>query len=237
MANIVLSFNKPQQAAKDVDGKSVILEVYRDIDTDSGRNISAEIGYAMPVLSDYVLFVHTELSCNRNSAESAEYDLSTELICCPEGQQISESNIDQVIRGLAVTLSAGYDELYLLWERYYAPYKYRVSKLINVKAVQNSLQQIFSWIPGERVINPEFGSTLQKYLYEGITEQNIEAIMAEIRHCVSIWEPRVTIDRVVNVQTVDDTENNTVQLDVYYHIKGLDDEQYKYSYVYDRVQD
>jgi len=137
-----------------------------------------------------------------------------------------------VISALAVVLSAGYDELYSLYEKYTQPYRYRVSKLVNVKAVQNSLHQIFTWIPGERVINPEFGSELQKYLYEGITDQNIEAIVAEVKHCVSKWEPRVVVDKVVNVQTVDDTERNTVRLDIVYHIVGLNDEQFRYTYTY-----
>lgn len=111
-----------------------------------------------------------------------------------------------------------------------------MSKLVNVRAVQNSLHQIFTWIPGERIINPEFGSNLRRYLYEGITDQNIEAIVAEIRHCVSKWEPRVVVDKVVNVQSMDDTENNTVRLDVVYHIIGLDDEQFRYTYTYHRSE-
>ena len=57
--------------------------------------------------------------------------------------------------------------------------------------------------------------------------------MAEIRHCFTAWEPRAVLQRVENAGTVDDTENNTVRLDVYYTIKGLDGEQYKYSYVWD----
>ena len=109
---------------------------------------------------------------------------------------------------------------------------YFVDKLVNVKAVQNSIHQIFTWIPGERVLNPEFGCRLHELLYEGIVDHNIEAIMAEIRHCFTAWEPRAELQNIVNVRDINDTENNTVKLDVYYTIKGLDDEQYRYSYVY-----
>ena len=108
-----------------------------------------------------------------------------------------------------------------------------VNKLVNAQAVKNSLKQIFSWIPGERVLNPEFGNRLREYLYEGILDHNVEQIMAEIRHCFTAWEPRAVLQRVENAGTVDDTENNTVRLDVYYTIRGLDGEQYKYSYVWD----
>ena len=51
---------------------------------------------------------------------------------------------------------------------------YFVGKLVNAKAVKNSLKQIFSWVPGERVLNPEFGCRLREYLYEGILDHNVE---------------------------------------------------------------
>ena len=71
---------------------------------------------------------------------------------------------------------------------------YRIQKLVDVKAVQNALEQCFSWMPGERVLLPEFGSRLQMLLYSGITPATEEKIVAEIRHCISEWEPRVEIE-------------------------------------------
>lgn len=110
--------------------------------------------------------------------------------------------------------------------------KYRIEKNINVKAVQDSLHNIFTWIPGERILNPEFGSNLYRYLYAGITDFNTEQIMAEIRKCISEWEPRVQLEQVKNISTVDDTENNTVHLEIIYTIPSLSNEQYSYTYVY-----
>lgn len=48
--------------------------------------------------------------------------------------------------------------------------RYRVAKDVNVRAVFNSLHNIFTWTPGERVLDPEFGSRLRKMLYEQITD-------------------------------------------------------------------
>ena len=45
---------------------------------------------------------------------------------------------------------------------------YKIARNINVKAVQQAVHNIFSWLPGERIINPEFGTNLRRYLYEGI---------------------------------------------------------------------
>ena len=89
------------------------------------------------------------------------------------------------------------------------PYKYRLGKLVNVKAVQNSIHNIFTWIPGERILNPEFGSRLKKYLYEGITPLTEEQVNAEIRKCI-------------------------IHLDVVFNIPELSEQQYRYSYFYKR---
>lgn len=45
----------------------------------------------------------------------------------------------------------------------------KVNKSVNVQAIKNSLKNIFTWIPGERILLPEFGSKLHMLLYEGIT--------------------------------------------------------------------
>lgn len=114
------------------------------------------------------------------------------------------------------------------------PYKYRLGKLVNVKAVQNSIHNIFTWIPGERILNPEFGSRLKKYLYEGITPLTEEQVNAEIRKCITQWEPRANILSIINVGDVNDTEDNTIHLDVVFNIPELSEQQYRYSYFYKR---
>ena len=112
---------------------------------------------------------------------------------------------------------------------------FQASKDINVKAVFNSIRNIFSWIPGERILNPEFGSKLRLYLYEGITERNKEQIVAEIRSVCLKWEPRVNIISVRPGNNVLDTEDNIVRLDITFTIPSLSDKQYNYSYIYDRT--
>ena len=109
-------------------------------------------------------------------------------------------------------------------------YSSKVDKLVNVNAIKNSIHNIFSWTPGERILNPEFGSKLRKLLYEGITDFNQELIIAEIRNSVSQWEPRVRIDDIVKLTSTDDVENNTVYLRVIYSIPSLTTEQFYYDY-------
>jgi phage baseplate assembly protein W len=113
----------------------------------------------------------------------------------------------------------------------------KIDRNINIKAVQNSLDNIFSWIPGERILNPEFGNNLYKYLYEGITEYTEELIVAEIKNCVLRWEPRVSIINVYNVSTVQDTEDNTIVLDIEYYINGLEGTIYRKEYRFNRNEE
>ena len=101
--------------------------------------------------------------------------------------------------------------------------KCTIDKLVNVNAIRNSLDNIFSWTPGERILNPEFGTNLRKLLYEGITDFNVEQIVAEIKHAVAQWEPRVQVANIVDVSTTEDHENNTVHLKVIYTIPSLSD--------------
>ena len=106
---------------------------------------------------------------------------------------------------------------------------FKLEKNINVNAIKQSIRNIFSWMPGERIINPEFGSKLRSYLYQGITAYNVEAIMAEIRHCFSRWEPRAELIKVNDISQLADTEDNTVQIEIIYTIPSLSREQYAYT--------
>ena len=109
---------------------------------------------------------------------------------------------------------------------------WKIQKSSNVKAIFNSLRNIFTWNRGERILLPEFGSKLRALLYEGITPQTEESIMAEIRMCVSEWEPRINIVDIVNVKNIDDTEDNVIHIQVVFVIPSLGDEQYRYSFSY-----
>ena len=118
----------------------------------------------------------------------------------------------------------------------YANDGYKVDKKVNVNAVKGALKNIFTWFPGERILLPEFGSRLYTLLYEGITPETEEQIVAEIRKCVSEWEPRASIVEIRNASTVDDTEDNTIHIEVVFTINGLDDQQYIYSFTYNKPQ-
>lgn len=111
---------------------------------------------------------------------------------------------------------------------------FKVSKSINVKAVENSIENIFNYIPGERILFPEFGSRIRYYLYEGITQYNVEQLIAEINTSFLKFDPRVIVDDIKDISDNNDTDDNTVVLRIVYHIKDLPFEYYSYDYSYVR---
>lgn len=145
---------------------------------------------------------------------------------------ITEDKLDETL--LLLMQNEGQISSFANWKESKMWNPYKLAKLVNVKAVFNSIKNIFSWTPGERILNPEFGSNLKQLLYEGITDFTSEQITAEIRRCISEYEPRVNVVKIINSSDINDTENNTIQIDIIFTIPSLSDEQFKYSYKYNQ---
>ncbi len=202
------------------------LEKWVDIDMDSTKNLNYDTAQAAGMLSDYVVWLATELE----QPIPAESQLSS---FASRGANL-DALPTSTISAIAAVLSTDYGTVCSSCDVWLKPCKWRVSKLVNVKAVQSSLNNIFTWLPGERILNPEFGSRLKQYLYQGIIPETSEKIVAEIRHCISEWEPRVSLTEVADVSTTEDHEDNVIHLEIRYTIPDISDEQYSYSFYYNR---
>lgn len=104
---------------------------------------------------------------------------------------------------------------------------YRMAKKLDVDAVKGAVRNIFTWTPGERIIEPEFGNTLRRLLYEGITDYNSEQIVNECKMLMTRWEPRAAIDRIFKKDSVEETENNQITIILIWHVLGLPEQQYQ----------
>ena len=69
---------------------------------------------------------------------------------------------------------------------------------------------------GERVMNPTFGCDLKRFLFEGITESNMEDVAASLRNSISIFIPEITVTKIEVTPTYD---NNTLSLTINYYLK------------------
>lgn len=103
---------------------------------------------------------------------------------------------------------------------------FKVERNVNVDAVRNAIRNIFTWLPGERILDPEFGNTVVRHLYNGINTYNSEQIVAEINRLVEKYEPRAEIDSIINENRVQDTENNTIDLKIVWHVRGFSNQKF-----------
>jgi hypothetical protein len=68
-----------------------------------------------------------------------------------------------------------------------------IERSVDEQAIKNSLVNIFNTIPGQKVLNPEFGLNLKKFLFDPLTEFTAQRISETIFNGITRWEPRVKI--------------------------------------------
>jgi len=66
---------------------------------------------------------------------------------------------------------------------------------------------------GERVMNPGFGTNLRRFIFEGITELNIEALKTNLINSISIYIPEVTVQ---NITITPNADYNLISLSIDY---------------------
>jgi len=63
--------------------------------------------------------------------------------------------------------------------------------------IRESIGLILRTRPGERLMLPEFGCALERYLFEPNTISTLRLIQEEVKRAISRWEPRVRLDDIV----------------------------------------
>ena len=90
-----------------------------------------------------------------------------------------------------------------------------VQGLFDENAIRNSITNIFLTAPGEKILSPEFGLDLRRYLFEPISDFGAFAIKDDIKNRLPKMEPRVTIQNVVVVPYPEQNEYRiTMQIDI-----------------------
>jgi phage baseplate assembly protein W len=79
-----------------------------------------------------------------------------------------------------------------------------ISVSVDEQAIKNSLVNIFNTIPGQKVLNPEFGLDLKRFLFEPLTSFTAQRISETIFNGIRRWETRVDI---VNIDVQQDYSN------------------------------
>jgi phage baseplate assembly protein W len=80
------------------------------------------------------------------------------------------------------------------------------SNLINLLLTDN----------GERIMNPNFGCNLRRFLFSGITNDNISLLKDNLITKISIYVPEITVTDII---LAPDTDNNLLDLTIDYYLK------------------
>ncbi len=80
--------------------------------------------------------------------------------------------------------------------------------------VRESICIILCTSPGERVMQPDFGCGLERFLFEPNSLSTLRLIQEEVKRALARWEPRVSLDDVL--VRVNPTEPRAVDITVAY---------------------
>ena len=90
-----------------------------------------------------------------------------------------------------------------------------VQGLFDLNSVKNSIKNILLTSPGQKILNPEFGIDLRRYIFEPITTFTAYQIKSDILNNLPDMEPRINLDLVTVVPIPDRQEYYlTLQVDV-----------------------
>lgn len=78
--------------------------------------------------------------------------------------------------------------------------------IYDANAVLNSIKNILTTSPGEKLLNPLFGVDLRDYLFDPVTETRAFFLGTDLYNGLTEQEPRITIDRVDVVAAIDEQQ-------------------------------
>jgi phage baseplate assembly protein W len=94
---------------------------------------------------------------------------------------------------------------------------------LDIHAIRNAIRNIFTTRPGGKILNPSFGSRLDVYLFDQISDFKANLLGNDILKNLTTWEPRINVTQVVVTPNPDE---NTYYVQLKYKIldSGLIDD-------------
>jgi phage baseplate assembly protein W len=81
--------------------------------------------------------------------------------------------------------------------------------------IKSNLVNLLLTEVGERVMNPTFGCNLKRFLFEGITDSNMELLKDSLLNSISIFIPEIT---VLDIIVTPNFDYNLIDLNINYVI-------------------
>ncbi len=114
-------------------------------------------------------------------------------------------------------VSQGFKDISMTFQ--YNPLNNDLVALKNENAISRSIRNIIFTLPGEKFFNPNFGSRINRSLFENIDEFSANTIKDEIDSSLRNYEPRIILDLVTAIPNYD---NNSFDVTISYRIVGTD---------------
>jgi phage baseplate assembly protein W len=96
---------------------------------------------------------------------------------------------------------------------------YFASTSLTIDAVKNNIRNLLKTKKGERIMQPNLGTNLDKYLFETFTDETMLAIQNEILNTVGTWLPFVEVkDLDIELAELSGIGKNTLNVKVVFNI-------------------
>ena len=101
----------------------------------------------------------------------------------------------------------------------YNPLSGDLIALKNENAIARAVRNIVLTSPGEKLFDPDFGSSVSEILFENVDDITAVSIQDEIKNCLGNYEPRVEL---INVNVDANFDENQFDVLITYRIIGVD---------------
>ena len=82
--------------------------------------------------------------------------------------------------------------------------------------IKSNLVNLLLTDVGERVMNPTFGCNLKRFIFEGITENNIDNLKENLSDSIAVFVPEVAVTDII---VVPNNDFNAIDLTINYVLK------------------
>jgi phage baseplate assembly protein W len=97
------------------------------------------------------------------------------------------------------------------------------------EAIKNNIINYFLTEPGERPANPTFGAGLRRYIFNQITNDNLDFIQEDIQQKIASQFPEITVN---SVEVFGQPDFNIINIVIAYNIRNVKDDKVEFTFNY-----
>ena len=90
----------------------------------------------------------------------------------------------------------------------------------DASAIKQAIVNLLMTNKGERLMNPDYGSDIRRYLFEPLDYGTANRITGNIKSTIDTFEPRIS---VLNLRALPNMDDNGFDVEMTYEIRGTDD--------------